>query len=109
MYDGGCELSRAQLFAATVGQDVLLYAIESRYPGKVFPQYRYHRFQIDERGKLEHGKWVSVRFNNLGQVKICAVGFIVDCVALANDLPATFGKPIADMNISIERDLGGSK
>jgi hypothetical protein len=105
MYQGGCELSRAQTFAATVGQDVLLYAIEARYPGKVFPQYRFHRFQIDKRGDPKHGNWIAIRFNKLDQVEIRAIGFVIDCLALANELPVTFGDPIARLNILVENDL----
>ena len=109
MYDGGCELSRALMFAVTLSPDVLLHAVKARYPGKVSPRFRYYRFQIDERGRLEDGKWFAVRFNDLNALETRAVGLIVDCVALANDLPAAFGKPISDMDEAIERDLGGSR
>lgn len=108
MYEGGCELSRAQLFAATVGQDVLLYAIEARYPGKVHPRYRYHRFQKDPRGKVEDGNWVAYRFNSLEGADIRPVGFLVDCVGLANDLPSNFGIAISNLNALVEHDLNGT-
>ncbi|MEP0188822.1 hypothetical protein [Roseibium sp.] len=109
MYEGGCELSRAQLFAATIYEDVLSYAIEARFPGKVAPRCRYHHFFKDPRGRVEDGNWVARPFNSLESGKIRSVGFLVDCSGLANDLPGKFDLAIASLNNSIERDIEGRK
>lgn len=107
MYEGGCELPRAQIAAATVGQDVLMFCIEARFPGKVFPRFRYHRFVKDERGKPEHGGWVSIRFNDLSRQAPVAVGLLIDCVALANELPRDFDEAINALNVIVNDDLKG--
>lgn len=105
MYEGGCELSRAQSFATTVGQDVMLFAVEAQYPGKAFPQHRYYLFQQDPRGRPEDGGWLAVRCRTLSNLEAKPIRFLVDCVALANELPKAFDKPIRSMNNQIKSDL----
>lgn len=99
LYDGGCELAQANLFAATLGQDVLMHAIALRYPGLVAPQYRFHRMQKDERGKPEHGYWISIRFNNLAQIETKAFAMVADCLQLAKEIPSAFDEPIKGLSI----------
>lgn len=107
LYQGGLELTRAQMFAATIGQDVLTSAINARYPNLVIPRTRFFRFQKDERGKAEHGHWVAVRFNKLEVTEARSVGFLVDCAALAAELPAVFDEPISNSNVVANRKSDG--
>ena len=104
LYDGGCELAQANLFAASLGEDVLTHAVAMRYPGLVIPQYRFHRIQKDERGHPEHGYWLTIRFNNLAAQETKAFALVADCLQLAKELPSAFDEPISNLRIVADMD-----